>query len=201
VARTFVWLTGLSPKVDVEEPVPARSVLLAVNHSSYLDPLVLSAVISGPLSFVAKEELSGQRVAGPFLRRTGTLFVRRTDVEGGVEDTRKVLDASLSGERIVSFPEGTLTRMPGLLGFHIGSFLVAVGACIPVVPIVISGTRSALRGGQWFPRPSNINVHIGKAVRPDGSDFSAAVRLRDAVRARMLTLCGEPDLALEKAPL
>jgi 1-acyl-sn-glycerol-3-phosphate acyltransferase len=59
--------------------------------------------------------------------------VRRTDVEGGVEDTRKLLDASLSGERIVSFPEGTLTRMPGLLGFHVGSFLVAVEAGIPVV--------------------------------------------------------------------
>jgi 1-acyl-sn-glycerol-3-phosphate acyltransferase len=48
-----------------------------------------------------------------------------TDVEGGVEDTRKVLEASQSGERIVSFPEGTLTRMPGLLGFRLGSFLVA----------------------------------------------------------------------------
>jgi 1-acyl-sn-glycerol-3-phosphate acyltransferase len=201
VARSFLWLTGLSPKVEVEEPIPARSVLLAVNHASYLDPLLLSAVIPGPLSFVAKEELAGQRVAGPFLRRTGTLFVRRTDVEGGVADTRKLLDASLSGERIVSFPEGTLTRMPGLLGFHVGSFLVAVEAGIPVVPIVISGTRSALRGGQWFPRPSKIGVHIGKAMRADGSDFRAAVRLRDAVRARMLALCGEPDLALEKVPL
>jgi 1-acyl-sn-glycerol-3-phosphate acyltransferase len=201
VARSFLWLTGLSPKVSVEEPIPTRSVLLAVNHSSYLDPLVLSAVIRGPLSFVAKEELAGQRVAGPFLRRIGTLFVRRMDAKGGVEDTRKVLEASRSGERIVSFPEGTLTRMPGLLGFHVGSFLVAVEAGIPVVPIVISGTRSALRGGQWFPRPSNISVHLGKAVRAAGSDFRAAVRLRDAVRARMLALCGEPDLALEKVPL
>jgi 1-acyl-sn-glycerol-3-phosphate acyltransferase len=201
LARTFMWLTGLSPKVDMEEPIPARNVLLAVNHSSYLDPVVLSTVIPGPLSFVAKAELAGQRIAGPFLRRIGTLFVRRSDVQGGVEDTRNVLEASLSGERIVSFPEGTLTRMPGLLGFQLGSFLVAVEAGIPVVPIVISGTRSALRGGQWFPRPSTIVVHIGKAVRADGSDFSAAIRLRDAVRARMLALCGEPDLALEKVPL
>ena len=200
-ACSFLWLTGLSPKVEVEESMPARNVLLAVNHSSYLDPLVLSAVIPGRLTFVAKKELADQRVAGPFLRRTGTLFVRRTDVKGGVEDTRKVLEASLTGERIVSFPEGTLTRMAGLLGFHVGSFLVAVEAGIPVVPIVISGTRSALRGSQWFPRPSNIDVHIGKAVRADGSDFSAAIRLRDAVRARMLALSGEPDLALEKVPL
>jgi 1-acyl-sn-glycerol-3-phosphate acyltransferase len=201
MARSYLWLTGLSPKVEVEQQIPARGVLLAVNHASYLDPLLLSAVIPGPLSFVAKEELAGQRVAGPFLRQIGTLFVRRTDVEGGVEDTRKLLEASRSGERIVSFPEGTLTRMPGLLGFRVGLFLVAAEAGIPVVPIVISGTRSALRGGQWFPRPAKIGVHIGKAMRADGSDFSAAVRLRDAVRQRTLALCGEPDLALEKASL
>jgi len=120
---------------------------------------------------------------------------------GGVEDTRSVLEASLAGERIVSFPEGTFTRMPGLLGFQLGAFLVAVKAGVPVVPVVITGTRSVLRGGQWFPRRGEIGVHIGKALRADGDDFSAAVRLRDAVRARMLALCGEPDLALEKVPL
>ncbi len=201
MARGFLWLTGLSPAVAAEAPLPARNVLLAANHSSYLDPLVLLAAIPGPLAFVAKEELAGQLIAGPFLRRIGTLFVRRTDVEGGVEDARKALEAARSGERVVFFPEGTLTRMPGLLGFRLGSFQVAAEAGLPVVPVVIGGTRSALRGGQWFPRPSRISVHVGEAMRADGGDFSAAVRLRDAVRAKMLALCGEPDLALEKTPL
>ena len=196
-----MWLTGLSPTVDLAEPILERNVLLAVNHASYLDSVVLRAVIRGPLAFVAKKELAGQWVAGPFLRRIGTLFVRRTDIKGGIEDTSTVLEAALSGERIVSFPEGTLTRMPGLLGFHLGAFLVAAEAGIPVVPIAIGGTRSALRGGQWFPRPSRIVVHIGKSVQADGRDFSAAVRLRDAVREKVLALCGEPDLALEKVLL
>jgi len=200
-ARAFLRLTGLSPKVVADGPIPARNVMLAVNHSSYLDSLVLSAVVPGPLSFVAKEELAGQRVAGPFLRRIGTMFVRRTDVMGGLEDTRNVREASLAGERIVSFPEGTFARMPGLLGFRLGAFLVAVEASIPVIPIVITGTRSVLRGGQWFPRHGELCVHIGKALQADGNDFSAAIRLRDAARARMLALCGEPDLALEKVSL
>ena len=201
LARAFLWLTGLSPKVVAEDPIPARNVMLAGSHSSYLDAVVLSAVIPGPLSFVAKEELAGQRVAGPILRRIGTLFVRRTDIMGGVEDTRSVLEASLAGERIVSFPEGTFTRMPGLLGFQLGAFLVAVKAGVPVVPVVITGTRSVLRGGQWFPRHGEIGVHIGEALQAEGDDFSAAVRLRDVVRARMLALCGEPNLALEKVSL
>ncbi len=201
LARAFLWLTGLSPKVVAEGPIPARNVMLAGSHSSYLDAVVLSAVIPGPLSFVAKEELAGQRVAGPILRRIGTLFVRRADIMGGVEDTRSVLEASLAGERIVSFPEGTFTRMPGLLGFQLGAFLVAAKAGVPVVPVVITGTRSVLRGGQWLPRHGEIGVHIGEALQAEGDDFSAAVRLRDAVRARMLALCGEPDLAVEKVSL
>ena len=201
LARSFLWLTGLSPKVVAEDSIPAHNVMLAGSHSSYLDAVVLSAVIPGPLSFVAKEELAGQRVAGPILRRIGTLFVRRADVMGGVEDTRSILEALLAGERIVSFPEGTLTRMPGLLGFQLGTFSVAVEAGVPVVPVVITGTRSVLRGGQWFPRHGEIGVHIGEALQAEGDDFSAAVRLRDAVRARMLALCGEPDLAVEKVSL
>jgi 1-acyl-sn-glycerol-3-phosphate acyltransferase len=191
----------LSPKVVTDELIPLRNVMLAVNHASYLDAVVLAAVIPGPLTFVAKEELSGQRVAGPFLRRIGTLFVRRTDVMGGVEDTRSILEASRTGERVVSFPEGTLTRMPGLLGFHLGAFLVAVEAGIPVVPVVIAGTRSVLRSGQWLPRRGEISVHISGALQAEGDDFRAAVRLRDAVRERMLALCGEPDLAREKVSL
>jgi 1-acyl-sn-glycerol-3-phosphate acyltransferase len=91
--------------------------------------------------------------------------------------------------------------MPGLLGFQLGAFLVAAEAGVPVTPITIRGTRSILRGGQWFPRRGRIHVHIGQALAPDGADFDAAVRLRDTARAQMLQHCGEPDLAYEKVEL
>jgi 1-acyl-sn-glycerol-3-phosphate acyltransferase len=70
-----------------------------------------------------------------------------------------------------------------------------------VIPITIQGTRSVLRGGQWFPRRGPISVHVGKPLSADGDDFDAAVRLRDAVRAVILAQCGEPDLAGEKITL
>jgi 1-acyl-sn-glycerol-3-phosphate acyltransferase len=171
--------------------------MIATNHASYLDGAVLSAVIPGEPSFIAKAELAGQLVAGPFLRRLGTIFVRRADPLRGVEDTASTLAAARAGARIVTMPEGTLTRTPGLLGFHLGAFLVAAQAGIPVVPVTLRGTRTVLRGEQWLPRRGAVHVHIGKALRPDGSDFAAAVRLRDAARAVILAHCGEPDLARE----
>lgn len=200
-ARSFLWLTGSAPQVEAEAWPPEKDVILISNHSSYLDSAVIAAVIPGTLSFVAKEELAGQRVAGPFLHRIGTLFARRTDAAGGVEDTQRQLEAVRSGERVVSFPEGTLTRMPGLLGFQLGAFLVAAEAQVPVMPITIRGTRSILRGGQWFPRRGRISVHIGAPLSADGPDFDAAVRLRNAARTQMLERCGEPDLAYEKVDL
>jgi 1-acyl-sn-glycerol-3-phosphate acyltransferase len=197
-ARLFLQLTGAQLTVEAESPVPKARVMLVVNHSSYLDAVVLSAAIPGPLSFVAKEELAHQFVAGHFLRRIGTLFARRFDPRAGIEDTEGQLKAARGGERIVSMPEGTLTRMPGLLSFHMGAFLVAAEAGIPVMPVTISGTRAALRGEQWFPRRSKIRVHIGAPLTPTGAGFEAALRLRDAARAEILGQCGEPDLSHER---
>ena len=200
-ARTLFWLTGVRLKISAQAPLPEGAAILVVNHSSYLDGAVLSAAIPGKLSFVAKGELASQAVAGPFLRRIGTLFVHRLDPKAGVEDTEATISAVRAGERIVSFPEGTLVRMPGLLGFRLGAFLAAAQAGVSVVPIAIRGTRSILRGDQWLPRRGEISVDIGAPIKADGSDFAAAIRLRDAARAFVLAHCREPDLAHEQVDL
>jgi 1-acyl-sn-glycerol-3-phosphate acyltransferase len=200
-ARSFLSLTCSSFDVEISEPVPKERTILAVNHSSYLDGVVLCAAIPGELTFVAKEELEGQWVAGQFLRRLGTIFVRRTDPKGGVEDTAEILKSAQSGKRLVSFPEGTLTRMPGVLAFHMGTFLVAAQARMDVIPTTIRGTRSILRGGQWFPRRGSVSLHLGTPIHPTGDDFEAAVHLRDAVRGKILAESREPDLAGESVVL
>jgi len=55
--------------------------------------------------------------------------------------------------------------------------------------------RSVLRDGTWYLRRAAISVTIGAPIAPEGEDWAAAVRLRDAVRAEILRRCGEPDLA------
>ena len=197
-ARWFLRLIGSRLTLEVARQPPDHSTVFVVNHSSYLDSLVVTAAIPGPLTFVAKEELARQWVAGPFLKRLNTLFVRRMIAQESVEDTEMQLLAARKGERLVSFPEGTLTRMPGLLSFHLGPFLVAAETGHQVVPITIRGTRSILRGGAWFPRRGDLVVNIGAPLVAKGRDFSAAVKLRDKTRAVMLKASGEPDLAHER---
>jgi len=168
--------------------------IIAVNHSSYLDGLVLAAVLPGELVFVAKKELQSQFFAGIFLRAIGALFVDRHDPEGGVEDTRRALEAAAKGRILVFFPEGTFTRAPGLLPFRLGAFVIAAQQNLPILPLTLRGTRSILRGDQWFPRRGAIRVHWGTPIPPEGSDFMAAVRLRGKTRAAILCHCGEPDM-------
>jgi 1-acyl-sn-glycerol-3-phosphate acyltransferase len=196
-ARAFLWATGMSLRIEAESEVPPWRTLLVANHASYLDGVVLSAAIPGELTFVAKSEFKRQVFAGTLLKRLGALFARRVDPRGGVADTEAQIRAAKAGERIVSFPEGTLTRMPGLLPFHLGAFVVAAEAQIPVIPVTIRGTRSALRGGTWWPRRTALRVHIGKPLVASASGLEAAARLRDAARAAILAKCGEPDLSKE----
>ncbi len=197
-ARLFLRLAGMKPRVTFDGGPPPEAAILVANHASYLDALVLIAAFPGALAFVAKKELAGQWIAGPVLRRLGTLFVERSVASEGVEDAAVLLEAVRAGERLVVFAEGTLTRMPGLLGFHLGPFVIAARSGRPVVPVTIRGTRSILRGEQWFARSGSTAVDVAAPIPPEGEDFSAAIRLRAQVRPAILARCAEPDLLYER---
>lgn len=194
-AWTFLTLTGLRPEVHGLTALPSGPSVIVSNHASYLDALVLSAVIPRSPVFIAKKELASQHVAGPFLKRLGTVFVRRGDMVAGLEDTETALMAVSRGDVVVAFPEGTFTRRPGLRAFRMGAFAVAAEAGVPVVPVTLRGTRSVLRSGQWFPRQVPVTLTVANPISPDGSDFHAIVRLRDTARDTILAAVGEPDLS------
>jgi 1-acyl-sn-glycerol-3-phosphate acyltransferase len=194
IARAALALAGVTVTASGTEHIPRRNAVLAFNHSSYMDALVLAAVLPGEPAFVAKKELAGQVFAGPFLRRLGTPFVERYDVTGSLTDAESLAGIARQGRILVFFPEGTFTRRPGLSAFYLGAFKIAVDANLPALPGIIRGTRSMLRGDQWFPRWTPVTIEIGAPVAPSGTDFAAVLRLRDAVREAILARCGEPDL-------
>jgi 1-acyl-sn-glycerol-3-phosphate acyltransferase len=193
VARTTLGALGVPVSAEGVERLPAGGALLVFNHSSYMDVAMLACFLPGAPAFVAKRELAGQIFAGPFLRRLGVLFVERFDAAAGVADAER-LAAAARGRNLVFFPEGTFSRRPGLAGFYLGAFKIAAEAGLPVYPGVLRGTRSMLRGEQWFPRRAALFLRIEPPIRPEGTDFAAALTLRDAVRSVILEGCGEPDL-------
>jgi 1-acyl-sn-glycerol-3-phosphate acyltransferase len=193
-ARLALRLLAVPLEVKGQEALSHTGCVVVANHASYIDGLVLAAAIPGEMAFVAKKELEPQFFAGAFLRRLGAVFVERLDREASAQELQRVLSAARTGARLVFFPEGTFTRAPGLLPFHLGAFTVACQMGLPVVPVAIRGTRSVLRSDHWFPRRGAVQVTVSSPIAPDGDDFAAALRLRDATRARILKFCGEPDL-------
>ena len=151
-----------------------------------------------PYTFLAKRELGQRWPARIVLQRTGALFVERADIERSVSDAEEAVTRLQRGNALIVFAEGTLRRTPGLLPFHLGGFLAAARVRVPIVPIAIRGTRTVLRGDQWFPRHGPVTVTVGQPILspPDAeTDFAAALALRDAARQHILQNCGEPDLA------
>ncbi|MCW9058067.1 MAG: AMP-binding protein [Gammaproteobacteria bacterium] len=180
-------------------PPPEQPCVLVANHQSYLDGLVLCALLPHPVMFVAKAELQQRFFARIFLRGIGTCFVERFRHEQSVADAHAVTARLHAGATACYFPEGTFTRSPGLLPFRMGAFLAAVEAGVPLVPLTLRGTRSVLRAGSWFPRFGTISLLIDAPIPARASivdereRFSTAVTLRDQARAVILHRCGEPD--------
>lgn len=169
-------------------PAAARPCVLVCNHGSYADGALLVAALPQPFVFVAKRELLAQPVARIFLQRLGTVFVERADTARSVADAARLADVLKAGHSPLVFPEGTFVEQPGLLPFHLGAFLAAAQAGVPVVPAAIRGNRELLPDDSWWPRRSRIAVSLGEPIAPptDAPDvFAAAVRLRDAARSRI----------------
>ena len=82
-------------------------------------------------------------------------------------------------------------------GFHLGAFVTAAQAGLPLQPVSLQGTRSVLRDGSWQPRREPVRVQVHPALTPQASGWSEALRLRQAARDSIAAGCGEPVWQLQ----
>ncbi len=199
-ARLGLALAGLTPKVRGAEHLrgPGARVIVA-NHTSYLDSIVLAAVLPGEPRGVAKSELLDDPAFGPLVRATGAYIVRRDDMQKGLGDEAKIEAGLTAGDCVVWFPEGTFTPATGLRPFKLGAFKAAAAAGVPVVPVALRGVRDVLRDRTAIPRWGRIEVHVGPPIHAGSSQWREVVRLRDRAREWIGAECGEPILDLVRA--
>ena len=191
-ARTFLRILRIPVEVHGIGRIRGRAVI-AANHASYLDGIVLAAILPADVCFVVKHELVRRFYSRIFFSRIGASFVERFAPRRGLEDAARLADLAQSASLVI-FPEATFSRSPGLLPFRMGAFLTAAQSGTPLIPVTLCGTRSILRGDDWFPRRGRVEVVIGDPIQPSGTHWSAAIDLQKKVRAEILANCGEPDL-------
>jgi 1-acyl-sn-glycerol-3-phosphate acyltransferase len=193
--RLTLRLIGIRLTVQGLDHIPnAPPYVLVVNHSSYMDAVVLIATLPPGLGYVGKRELGNLWITRFLFQRLGVEFVERLDAQKSLADSDRLLQLVQSGQSVVFFPEGTFGREPGLRPFRMGAFTIAAQAGAAVVPVALRGTRSVLRGKQWLPRPRPVRVNILPALHPKGTAWLDRLALREAARTAILQYCGEPAL-------
>jgi fatty-acyl-CoA synthase len=171
--------------------------VFASNHSSYVDILVILAVLPAGVRFVAKGEVLAMPFFGTMTRRSGQFAFDRADPEARVGQAREVNAALGRGESVVVYPEGTFTRAAGIRPFQLGAFKAAVETQRPVCPVAVRGARQILRDETYLPNPGRVTVTLGPLVFPNPAtenDWHEIVRLRDATREIVSRYSGEPPL-------
>jgi 1-acyl-sn-glycerol-3-phosphate acyltransferase len=189
-AALFLTVIGSRPRVTGIPP--EGTCVVVANHSSYLDGIILTAVLPPRFSFLIKHEMARIPLAGFVLRGLGSQFVDRASAGHRHRTARRLVTEAASGAAFAVFPEGTFHSTPGLQPFQLGAFVAARRAGAAVVPVVITGARQKLPAYSWLPAPGPIAVSIGAALTP--SDYSDARALAAATRIAMLERLGEPDL-------
>ncbi len=128
--RIVCWVFGLHIRVH-GAPDGRRPLMLASNHSSWLDILVLSAVAD--VAFIAKIEVRGWPIFGHFARLQKTVFVVREQKRKTGEQVNEIAERMAGGEIVVLFPEGTTSDGNRLLEVK-SSLFGAAAAALPSTP-------------------------------------------------------------------
>ena len=193
-SRAIFILGGIPAEIHGMENLPEGNAVVVANHASYVDGVLLKGYLPYRFSFVIKGEMRDIPGVHFVLRRSGSKFVERFHAGGSARDARKIVKAAQGGDSLAFFPEGTFVKEPGVGRFKAGAFVSAIKGNMPIVPIAISGTRTILPAGSYWPWAKRPRFEVLTPIMPDDPAFEHHKVLAEAARQRILAVLDEPDL-------
>jgi 1-acyl-sn-glycerol-3-phosphate acyltransferase len=169
-ARAWSWLilktTGVRVTVEgLERITPGTTYVFVSNHQSIYDIPVIFASLPYQLRIIAKQSLAAFPVLGWHLQRGGHLFVdrRHPDRAGILKRWRALVTDGLS---LIIYAEGTRSPDGHVARFKAGSFLLAIEAGLPIVPLSVIGTRAVMPKGRLRTEPADVRLVIHDPIQP-----------------------------------
>jgi 1-acyl-sn-glycerol-3-phosphate acyltransferase len=183
-ARAWSWLilrtTGVEVRVEgLERLDPTRSYVFAANHQSIYDIPIVFASLPYQLRIIAKESLGKIPFLGWHLQRTGHVLVDRS--RPGVGTVKKMAKLVAKGHSLIVFPEGTRSIDGTVARFKGGSFVIALDAGLPIVPISLAGSRNVMLKGELMVKPGVVTLVVHDPIETAGTSRDAARQLAASV--------------------
>ncbi len=206
VARA-IW----RPHVEGAENVPLTGgVLLASNHLSFADSMVIPIVAPRKVVFLAKSDyFTGTGIKGALQRGwfegTGMVPVDRDDSKAAIASLDIALEVLGRGEAFGLYPEGTRSRDGRLYRGKVGVAHLALTAGVPVVPVGLRDTEKLQPVGTRFPRLTRVTVRFGEPLdftgRFEGVPAGRARRqATDEIMAAIQKLSGQEEAGVYNEP-
>jgi 1-acyl-sn-glycerol-3-phosphate acyltransferase len=154
------------PKVSGLENIPADGpAILAANHQSFLDDLLLPLVVpKRKVVFLAKADYFDKWYLRWFFKGANVIPVRRENASASEAALRTGVEALREGKVVGIFPEGTRSPDFRLYRGKTGVARMALEAQIPVIPVAILGTFEAMPYEKKVPRPGKTELRFGKPL-------------------------------------
>ncbi len=164
-AEMATALTGVELRVEGEEHLWShRPAVFIFNHQSGLDSILMAKLIQRDVVGVAKKELETTPIVGQLMKAAGVVFIERGNRKRAIEAMQPAVEALRAGLSVVIAPEGTRSATKRLGRFKKGAFHMAIGARVPIVPIVLKNALDALPRHATVIRPATVDVVVHPPV-------------------------------------
>jgi 1-acyl-sn-glycerol-3-phosphate acyltransferase len=189
--RIGLRVAGIHVHVEGAQNIPQDVCIFASNHASNLDPIALTPNIPRRVALLAKKEVFKIPVLSKAIRLAKLVPVDRSDSEAAAESVELAIKYLKEGLSFCVYPEGTRSRDGRLLPFKRGTFVMAIRAGVPVVPVSLAGTQNLMRKGDWRIYPGEVTVRFGPAVTTTGQGIEQREELRRIVQG--IVAAGLPE--------
>ena len=158
-----------------------RPYVVVANHESFVDILLISH-LPIEMKWLSKETFFKFPLVGWMMRMAGDVKVVRGDRTSGAAAMKACHDRLAKRVSVMIFPEGTRSAEGSLGQFKDGAFRLAVESGAPILPLVVHGTRTALRKHDWRLGDSRAEVRVLAPVSTEGLTEADVPALRERVR-------------------
>jgi 1-acyl-sn-glycerol-3-phosphate acyltransferase len=183
-SRTLLFACGVRVSVrGLEHLDRARTCIFAANHQSYLDIPVAFGYLPVNFRIMAKASLFHIPFLGWHLRRSGHMPIARDNPRRAARSVLAAAAHVREGMPVFVFPEGGRSHDGQLGEFKSGTFLLAIKAGAPVIPVTMNGTRRALPVDSWVIQPGRVELILHPPLGTEGMHSNAAEELSSRVRS------------------